>query len=243
MEFIDREIKCNKIQKTDKNGLPLTEAFYALISDEVTQEGTVLNADVMNKGNWRDDNSISFSIKHDEPLNPQPNATQIYTASDGETWLVPPEGYAESYQLSAGHKALNTLRDPTTGRKNNLQNIINNSINIFTNPCTAIEYDNSGLTADEYGKKNIKALDYDVCGALTLKGSGGNSSGYSIFDLRDPTTGQKGFLQDIINNLFNLFTLPLTVAEYEAKNFSAIYYDNIKITAINFDMRGRALLI
>jgi len=49
MEFSNRKSKCKKVQITDENGLAQTEAFYALIIDEVTQEGTPLNAENMNK--------------------------------------------------------------------------------------------------------------------------------------------------------------------------------------------------
>ena len=243
MEFSDIKSKCKKIQKTDMNGNPLPEAFYALITDESTESGTPLNAEAMNKGNWRDDNSVSFAVNHGETLEQQSYLTQIYTSVDGETWLVPPAGQTEQYQLSAGHKALNTLRDPTTGQKNHLQDIINNSVNLFTKPCTTFEYDNLNLTADEYDNREVKALDYDVCGELILKDSGGNFSGYSIFDLRDPTTGQKSFLQDILNNLFKLVTLSPAAEEYDDMNISSTAYDNKNITAINFDIRGKSLLI
>ena len=245
MEFSDIKSKCKKIQKTDMNGNPLPEAFYALITDESTESGTPLNAEVMNKGNWRDDNSVSFAVNHGETLEQQSYLTQIYTSADGETWLVPPAGQKEQYQLSAGHKALNTLRDPTTGQKNHLQDIINNSVNLFTKPCTALEYDNLNLTAIDYDNKRVNALDCDVYGALVLKDQVGDFSGYdtSIFDLRDPTTGQKNFLQNILNNLFNLMAQSLTREEYDNLNLSAEAYDNKNITAINYDMCGRSLLI
>jgi hypothetical protein len=100
------------------------------------------------------------------------------------------------------------------------------------------------LTAKDYDKKAIKALNYDVCGALALKNSGGSFSGYSIFDLRDPTTGQRSYLQDIINNLFNLMTQPFTADDFDnfIPEITCDSYGNKDITAINFDMRGKSFI-
>ena len=65
---------------------------------------------------------------------------------------------------------------------------------------------------------------------------------HNIFDLRDPTTGQISFMQDILNNIFNLMTAALTASEYDSLNLSAAAYDTKNLTALDFDMRGRLLL-
>ena len=58
---------------------------------EVTEEGTPINAENLNKGNWRDDKSLSFTKLDNNTLpNAKANETQIVTKNNGETWLVPP---------------------------------------------------------------------------------------------------------------------------------------------------------
>lgn len=48
INFKDRKSKYKKIQKIDSQGYAVSESFYALITDEVVQEGTPLNAENMN---------------------------------------------------------------------------------------------------------------------------------------------------------------------------------------------------
>ena len=247
MEFSDRKTRFKKFRKTDQDGEPLSEEFFALITDEVTEEGTPLNAENLNKGNWRDDDTISFASYYGASINPQPFATQLYTAKDGETWLVPPAGQKDRYQLSAGHKALNTLCDPTTGHKTHLQNIINNSFYFYSRSCTADMYDNLELSAEDYGNYNINMLDFDLCGELILAGGKRNPSGYGLFDLRDPTTGQKDFLQNIIYNIFYFLTDAETnsfkAGEYDfyqsGTGIRRDFYESKNITARNFDLSGK----
>jgi len=52
---------------------------------------TPLNAENMNKGNWRDDKSISYESLVDNSLPSQKFAkTQIVTKQNGELWAIPP---------------------------------------------------------------------------------------------------------------------------------------------------------
>jgi len=176
MEFSNRKAKCKKIQITDENGLSLPESFYALITDEVTEAGTPLNAENMNKGNWRDDTTISFmSNDSNVTIQPEANITKIYTDENGETWLLPPSAMIEKYKLNSGQKALNNLSklyDPTSGKINSLQEIVCNLISFVTGSLTAEEYDNLAdplsarpITADVYDIQiSISALDYDMYG-------------------------------------------------------------------------------
>jgi len=55
-------------------------------------EGTPLNAETFNKGNWRDDKSLEFAALEQTDQAPPAitAATQLYTDASGETWLVPP---------------------------------------------------------------------------------------------------------------------------------------------------------
>ena len=246
MEFSDRKTKFKKFRKTDQDGEPLSEEFFALITDEVTEEGTPLNAENLNKGNWRDDDTISFASQKsaNTVVYPKENTTKIYTGDDGETWIVPPAQKRKFYKLSTGYDLLKDLRDPTTGQKSTPQKALNNTLDIFTQACTLNGYDNMNLSMHEYDGRSTKASDYDICGKLVFACGYSALSNYGIFDLRDPTTGQKNSLQGILNSLFSIMTQPFTMDEYDAISDLSVYtYDTeTEITVSAFDMRGKSLL-
>jgi len=101
MIFKNRETQFpgkKKIIKVDANNVPLPGEAPILVNvykDEgsVYAEGTPINAENLNKGNWRDDESLSFKAQGDNNLPAAKAAeTQIITKANGETWLVPPAG-------------------------------------------------------------------------------------------------------------------------------------------------------
>ena len=57
--------------------------------EEVEQEGTPIDLELMKKINWRDDDSLSFKVRDDVP-EPKGGETQIYTDSAGKTFLMSP---------------------------------------------------------------------------------------------------------------------------------------------------------
>ena len=100
MEFSNRKAKCKKVQIADTNGVPQPEVFYALITDEVTQEGTPLNAENMNK--VVEQGQVGIDILRAETIQ----------------------------QTGALQRVLGNLRDATTGQISSLQEILNNIFNI-----------------------------------------------------------------------------------------------------------------
>jgi len=101
MEFKERQAQYEgrkKLIKVDEYNHPIADAEEILVNiirDEGEEffTGTPLNAENLNKGNWRDDASLSFAS---QPNNSTPiakiDATQIVTKANGETLLVPPVG-------------------------------------------------------------------------------------------------------------------------------------------------------
>jgi len=108
MNFTDRKVQCagkRKLIKVDSNNVPIAnepEILVNILKDEgsIINEGTLINAEALNKGNWRDDKSLSFTkLDNDTLPNAKANETQIVTKQNGETWLVPPAsgGYMLNY--------------------------------------------------------------------------------------------------------------------------------------------------
>jgi len=101
MRFMSRETQFpgkRKLIKVDENNIPIageSPILVNIVGDEgtVTTEGTPVNAENLNKGNWRDDRSVSFRTMDTDAIpDPKPNETQMVTRPNGETWIVPPSG-------------------------------------------------------------------------------------------------------------------------------------------------------
>lgn len=74
-----------------------TNEVYDVEVDEadnnVITEGTPINAEVLSKGNWRDDDSLSFMHRIDDKLpDSKAETAQIVSKSNGEVWLVKANG-------------------------------------------------------------------------------------------------------------------------------------------------------
>jgi len=101
MRFMNRETQFpgrRKLIKVDENNVPIANEAPMLVRiamDEgmVFAKGTPVSTESLNKGNWRDDNSLSFAKRSGSDLpDSRANETQIVTLPDGETWIIPPEG-------------------------------------------------------------------------------------------------------------------------------------------------------
>ena len=101
MNFTERQVEHpgkKKLIKVDANNVPIANEPEILVNIErdegdVYVTGTQIDAANLNKGNWRDDNSLSFNKRNDNNLpSAKANETQIVTKSNGETWLIPPIG-------------------------------------------------------------------------------------------------------------------------------------------------------
>lgn len=90
-----------KLIKLDENKQPIDDPIIVDIERDdvlegVTQIGEPVTADKLNKGNWRDDKSLSFTKLGDGEQDPAPSSdkTQIFTRRDRSTWLLAPESTA-----------------------------------------------------------------------------------------------------------------------------------------------------
>ena len=97
MEFIERVVpykgKC-RLTKVDENNVPISNKepyFVNIVKEEGTPtvEGTLLNAELLKKANWREDDSLSFKARTSIPSS-EIDTTQIYTNKEGLTFLIPP---------------------------------------------------------------------------------------------------------------------------------------------------------
>ncbi|MDR0462099.1 MAG: hypothetical protein LBG88_02060 [Christensenellaceae bacterium] len=139
MQFKNREVQFTNrkwLVKVDENGVPIQGEPQILVTIEkaeggVIREGTPINTENLNKGNWRDDDSISFEQRKDDIL-PGADATrtQIVTLSNGETWIVPPAKFIDSAKEICGINnnttvMIGNVAAPTVEFDSNPQNQIN----------------------------------------------------------------------------------------------------------------------
>ena len=101
MKFENREVEFQgkrKLVKVDKNNVPIPDEEPMLVNivkdeDPILVEGTPISADNLNKGNWRDDDSLSFeSMRNNDLPAAEVNKTQLVTTQDGKVWVIPPLG-------------------------------------------------------------------------------------------------------------------------------------------------------
>lgn len=98
---------------------------------------------------------------------------------------------------------------------------------------TALQYDIMGLTASEYDALQLTAWEYDNYG---LEHIWKNPAHY----MYDPFTGTYKPLQFVITELIDLHRSDaLTASGYDALALDADYYDNLEVTAYNYDFYGQ----
>lgn len=101
-----------------------------------------------------------------------------------------------------------------------------------TGGLTASQYDLSGLTANENDSLGLTAYEYDNYG---LEYIWKNPAHY----MYDPFSGSYQTLQYVITELIDLHRSDaLTANEYDVLALDASYYDNLEITAYNYDFNG-----
>jgi len=109
MKFIDREAQYpgrRKITKVDDDNVPMAGEKPFLVNIEraegrIDEEGTPIDTENLNKGNWRDDDSLSFRKRDNNDLPDQKEAeTQIITKDNGEIWAIPPLGLGNAKELT-----------------------------------------------------------------------------------------------------------------------------------------------
>jgi len=107
MEFIERTANVpgrKRIKRLDSNNQVVAEELvYIERDDEPINDGTPINAENMNKGNWRDDDSVSFVTSKNNALPvAEDNKTKIVTKIDGavaEVWVVRPNGKGHPFKI------------------------------------------------------------------------------------------------------------------------------------------------
>jgi len=167
MEFTNRETQYpgkRRLVKVDEENKKIPnepEVFVNIIKEEgnVISDGTPITADNLNKGNWRDDDSLSFQMSTDiVPRSAKATETQIVTTADGSTWIVPPEGLGIKTKIggiSLGNGTTPGLSDNnyTANEKNKVANIPQN-----TNDALALKAPVSHASAHRVGGSDVIGL-------------------------------------------------------------------------------------
>lgn len=126
--------------------------------------------------------------------------------------------------------------NPYRGEVTDIQTAIND---IYSIACiwglTASQYDSLGLTAAEYDALELSAQEYDTLGYKLLY----KDPNYYMLD---PFTGEEKHIKAVIYELAALHQIPLTAAEYDAKELTAEYYDGLEVTAYDYDWQGSAIV-
>lgn len=104
-----------------------------------------------------------------------------------------------------------------------------------TGALTAAQYDMLQLTASEYDALDITAMQYDTQGYRLL---------YPDPDhfMMSPFTGSYVPIKTVVYELADLHRDALTATDYDALLIEASTYDNMEITAYNYDWNGNTIL-
>lgn len=160
------------------------------------------------------------------------------------------EDYCNLYTDNAIQELINSLPDLTTinvfnpikGEVTNIQTAINDLYDLGRSEAlTALEYDILGLTASEYDNLELTAIQYDQYGRyyFDLNGLIINPFHY----MTSPFTGELVKLEVVINELASLHKDDtLTASEYDALSLDADYYDNLEVTAFDYDWHSKTLV-
>ena len=91
-----------------------------------------------------------------------------------------------------------------------MQIVINDIFNAMRKyALSALAYDNLKLSADEYDKKHLSALTYDLYGKIYLIRNFGQCQMFSPFN------GEYTLISNVVNNLALLHKKALTALEYD----------------------------
>jgi len=171
-DFPDRK----KIIKVDENNVSTGEEpiLVNIVKEEGTvyTEGTPIDAESLNKGNWRDDESLSFKQKENNgDTQAKTGETQIVTDVDGKTWLIPPSGFGAEKNLS----------DPP-GTKVKVNNIEQNEISFSSDPQTQLCDKISSSDIVQSSGQNVnkimsqKAVSNELNGKVNIAQGSGNAN-------------------------------------------------------------------
>ena len=180
MEFTNRVSEFpekKRIIKVDENNVPIPGEEPILVNIEKAEgaiytDGTPITAANLNKGNWRDDESLSFKQMTDDIIPPaKTDETQIVTKANGETWLIPPSGLGEKKNLS----------EPP-GTKVKVNNIEQTEISFVSDPQTQIGEKISSSDIVQSSGQNVnkimsqKAVSNELSGKVNVAQGSGNAN-------------------------------------------------------------------
>lgn len=127
---------------------------------------------------------------------------------------------------------------PVSGRKTTVQNALNEIYEATAlNALTATEYEQIGITSENYDNRMISANDYDRKSRFVFLKE-------LYFSVISPFTGLKETCRDIVSEIVNYLKTDkaITATEYDALSLSVSDYDNKNITAYNYDWNGKQIL-
>jgi hypothetical protein len=180
MEFTNRVSEFpnrKKLIKVDENNVPIVGEEPILVNiDEaegiVHVPGTPIDVETLNKGNWRDDESLSFKQKEDNEDPPEKDGeTQIITKANGETWIIPP----------AGTGAKKNISEPP-GTKVKINNAEQNELSFISDPQTQISEKISSSDLVQSSGQNVnkimsqKAVSDGLNGKVNIAQGSGNAN-------------------------------------------------------------------
>lgn len=130
------------------------------------------------------------------------------------------------------------ILNPVKGYLTNVQTAIDDLYDVFARleGLTAQEYDSAGLTADEYDGLGLTASQYDLYGSRYIIHN-------SLYFMYDPFDGILKPVKDVVLELSELHRdNSLTASEYDSKDLTAEAFDQLNITAYDYDWRGKLLV-
>ena len=125
--------------------------------------------------------------------------------------------------------------NPFRGYKTKMQIVINDIFNAMRKfALSALAYDNLQLSADEYNKKHLSALNYDLYGKIYLIRNFGQCHMFSPFN------GEYTLISNVVNNLSLLPPDASKASAYDDLNFTALLYNEANISAYNYDWKSKS---
>ena len=122
------------------------------------------------------------------------------------------------------------VRNPITGRNDNIQNVLDFMYKMLRyGAYSAEEYDKLGLTAEEYDALQLTALEYDLYAKCII-------SPYYIDWTVSPFTGERVKLRDLLNDIIKKLNINgKTATEYDSIGYTADEFDESTFTASQQD--------
>ena len=127
--------------------------------------------------------------------------------------------------------------DPTSGKYNNIQDVVNNLYKYLRYyGIKAIDFDSLGLTAESFENKELTAREFDLYSKNILQID-------FLHNMYSPFDGKIKPISQIVNELASLHKNEINCQEFDNLNLTALQFDEKNLTAYDFDWNGKNLLI